>query len=198
MTWQPDYIDVDELKRFLRISDMLDDAELAVLVTAASRAIDEHCNRQFGLEDAPVERLYTASYDYSRGLWFVDIADLMTVTGLAVEIDGTPIGEYSLEPVNAAADLKPWTRLFFTGGTWAAPVTADDAVSITARWGWSYVPYQVMAATRLQASRFASRRDSPYGIAGSPSQGSEMRLLSRVDPDVAVLLRGLSRRRKVA
>jgi len=55
-------------------------------------------------------------------------------------------------------------------------------------WGWSAVPVPVKEATYLQASRFHSRRDSPYGIAGSPDQGSELRLLSRVDPDVAVSL----------
>jgi hypothetical protein len=40
----------------------------------------------------------------------------------------------------------------------------------------------------LQASRFYARRDSPYGVAGSPDLGSEVRLLSKVDPDVAVSL----------
>jgi hypothetical protein len=60
------------------------------------------------------------------------------------------------------------------------------------------VPSAVKLATRLQASRFMARRDSPYGVAGSPDAGSEIRLLSRVDPDVAVALRGFSRPRRAA
>lgn len=197
MAWKPDYIDIAELKRFIRVSDDIDDAELSVLVTAASRAIDAHCNRQFGLEPAPVERFYSASYDYARGVWTVEIDDLMTVTGLVVEVDGDAVADYSLEPLNAALDLKPWTLLVFADGAAAGPICETGAVGITARWGWSNFPYPATAATRLQASRFASRRDSPYGVAGSPTQGSEIRLLSRVDPDVAVLLRGLGRRRRV-
>lgn len=50
------------------------------------------------------------------------------------------------------------------------------------------IPAGVTQACLLQASRFFARRYSPFGIAGSPENGSELRLLSRVDPDVAVVL----------
>jgi hypothetical protein len=62
-------------------------------------------------------------------------------------------------------------------------------VKVTALWGWTAVPVAVKQATLLQASRFFSRRHSPYGVAGSPELGSEIRLLARVDPDVGVSLR---------
>ena len=58
MAWAPDYITTEELKASLRISDTVDDAELPAVVTAASRAIDQHCNRQFGKVDAPVQRFW--------------------------------------------------------------------------------------------------------------------------------------------
>jgi hypothetical protein len=41
----------------------------------------------------------------------------------------------------------------------------------------------------LQASRLDFRRVAPAGVAGSPETGSEVRLLARVDPDVAVSLK---------
>jgi hypothetical protein len=40
----------------------------------------------------------------------------------------------------------------------------------------------------MQASRLLSRRDAPFGIAGSPEMGSEMRLLAKLDPDVDLLV----------
>jgi hypothetical protein len=43
-------------------------------------------------------------------------------------------------------------------------------------------------ATKIQASRLFVRRQSPFGIAGSPEIGT-VRLGSRLDPDVEVLLR---------
>jgi len=52
-------------------------------------------------------------------------------------------------------------------------------------------------ATVLQANRLLKRRHAPFGVAGSPELGSELRLLARVDPDVAVSLRGLGRMRAV-
>ena len=59
-------------------------------------------------------------------------------------------------------------------------------MKVTARWGWAAVPSTIKQATLLQASRLLARRDAPFGIAGSPDVGSEIRLLARVDPDVAV------------
>jgi len=52
----------------------------------------------------------------------------------------------------------------------------------------------VHEACLLQSSRIAARRDSPFGVAGSPETGSELRLLDRVDPDVAVTLSRYRRR----
>lgn len=50
------------------------------------------------------------------------------------------------------------------------------------------VPAAVRMGTLIQAARFFKRKDSPFGIAGSPEMGNETRLLSRLDPDVALLV----------
>ena len=197
MSWAPDYTSVSDAKAFLRIGDTVDDVELAMFITTASRAIDDHTNRQFGLVSAPEERLYTARPDYERGLWVVDIDDLMTTVGMSVEVSGTASTGYILEPVNALATARPWTRIAFGEDSTVTPVGDEYEVAITARWGWTTFPVAVEQATLLQASRFNARRDSPYGIAGSPDQGSELRLLARLDPDVAVSLRSLVRPRAV-
>jgi len=199
MVWAPDYLTVSEAKAFLRIGDAVDDTELAVAITAASRAIDEHCNRQFGLLAAAEAWSYVARPDLERGRWVVDIDDLMTVTGLVVEVPTVGVTTaFTKEPVNAAAKGRPWTRLVFDIDAAVTPVSTNNyAVNVTGRFGWTTVPVSVDQACQLQVSRFISRRDSPYGIAGSIDQGSELRLLSRVDPDVGVSLRGLVRPRAV-
>jgi hypothetical protein len=199
MTWSPDYLTVSELKAFLHIDDAFDDEELAVNITAASRAIDEHCNRQFGLLAAAEQWSYVAWPDFERGRWVVDIDDLMTSAGLIVEVPtvGTTTA-FTKEPTNAAAKGRPWTRIVFDADSAVTPISTNNyAVKVTGRFGWTTFPIPVKLGTRLQASRFTSRRDSPYGIAGSPDQGSELRLLSRVDPDVGVSLRGFVRPRVV-
>lgn len=196
--WKPDYITAEQLKAYRNVDDAADDTVYAAAVTAASRAIDNHCNRQFGKTDAAQERAYTAWYHYELGRWVVDIDDLQTATGLVVTVGGTAVTVYTLAPVNAVLDGMAWTQLVFGASAEAQPCGALGEVLITADpWGWGAVPVPVVNAAYLQGSRFVSRRKSPYGIAGSPDQGSELRLLNRVDPDVGVSLRGYRRARKV-
>lgn len=185
MTWAPDYITSAELKAFKNIGDAADDAEVALVVTAGSRAVDNATGRQFGQLASATEWIYTACWDRHRGRYIVSIDDLDTTTGLVVKVAGTATTDYTLEPRNAVAKGKVWTQLVF--GTGVGSSTVDD-IAITARWGWSAVPSTVKIANKLQSSRFLARRNSPFGVAGSPTDGSELRLLAKVDPDVAVML----------
>lgn len=198
MAWAPDYITVDELKDYVRVDDDVDDVQLAVAVSAASRAIDDHCNRQFGRVDVAQERTYTARPDYGRGVWVVDIDDLDDDTGLTVASAGDAITAYTLEPVNAVANGLAWTRLVVSADSGVQPTGLANGMTATVRWGWTATPPAAVLASYLQASRFVARRDSPYGVAGSPQTGSELRLLARLDPDVAVSLRRYVRPRRAA
>jgi hypothetical protein len=188
MAWAPDYASTAELREYAtRSTETVDDVQIALAVTAASRAVDRATNRQFGLVAAE-ERLYTPWYDRRRRRWVVTIDDLMSVVGLVVEVGGVATTDFTLEPRNAAALGRPWTRLVFDLGGAVTPTGAEYEAAITAPWGWTTVPDPVKLGTLLQGSRFFSRKDSPYGVAGSPELGSELRLLAKVDPDVAVIL----------
>lgn len=195
MAWAPDYVTSAELKSYLNIDDSADDTELGYAITAASRAIDQDAGRQFGVVASAEERFYTARYDRDRCRWVVDIDDLMSTSGFDAQVqdtDGVDVGQindYFLEPRNAAAQGRPWTLLVVKPDSSYKPTGLANEVAITALWGWTAVPSAVKQATLLQASRLFSRRTSPYGIAGSPDTGSELRLLARLDVDVAVALR---------
>lgn len=195
MAWAPDYVTSAELRSYLNITDSADDTELGYAITAASRAIDQDANRQFGVVGSVEERFYTARWDRQRCRWVVDIDDLMSTSNFAAETqdsDGTTVGaidDYFLEPRNAAAQGRPWTQLVVKPDSSFKPTGLANEVAITALWGWTSVPTAVKQATLLQASRLFARRTSPYGIAGSPDTGSELRLLARLDVDVAVALR---------
>lgn len=195
MAWAPDYISVAELAAYLRISDSVDDTELALAVTTASRAVDGCTHRQFGQVATAEARVYTPRWDRQRCRWVIDVDDLDTTTGFALTITAggvtTAVTDYTLEPRNAVAKGMAWTQIVLGLAAEAVPSSVDptDAAGATAKWGWSTTPSAVKLASRLQASRFAARRDSPYGVAGSPADGSELRLLARVDPDVAVSLK---------
>lgn len=195
MPWKPDYITAADVAAFLRVYDTVDNVEFGTWATAASRAIDKKCNRQFGQISTPAARVYRRppAYDAVSGLWVLEIDDVQDLTGMLVNGVSFASSGASLLPDNAPADGEPWQRI----GLPSYSYNPGAATTITARWGWSAVPTQVVAAAKLQCSRWNARRDSPYGIAGSPDTGSEMRLLARLDPDVATTLAGLSRRRRV-
>lgn len=188
--WEPDYATVPELKAYVSIpvADVVDDVELAGKIAAASRSIDQHCRRQFGQVAAVEPRVFTARARAGGALVVID--DLMDTTGLVVTADGVAVTPDRLWPANAPVLGKPYTRLWLPTGT----TCAVDGIEVTALWGWSTVPKTIKEAALLQASRLFKRRDAPFGVAGSPDLGSEIRLLAKVDPDVAVMLRKYVRR----
>lgn len=201
MAWAPDYCTSSELKAYVRIDDSADDAQVDLAITAASRAVDRATRRQFGVVASATARYYTARFDAHRSRWVVDIDDLMSTTDFAIAVDSDAdntfadaITDYQLTPRNAAADGRPWTLLVVGADSTVTPSDAlVEGVRVTAVWGWTAVPDTIKQATMLQASRLLARRNSPYGIAGSPEAGSELRLLARLDPDVELSVRSYRR-----
>lgn len=199
MAWRPDYTTLARAKEYARISDTVDDVELAVWITAASRAIEDRTNRQFGNTVSTTVKTYrqVPVYDRKKGLWVFEIDDLQSSAGLLVNGVAFNTASATLLPDNAPGDGEPYRML----GTVYAPYQQAPGVPqintlSSAVWGWASVPPGVEAACWLQLNRWSVRRDSPYGVAGSPDQSTEMRLLARLDPDVATTLAGLSRKRR--
>ncbi|WP_027934561.1 head-tail connector protein [Amycolatopsis thermoflava] len=196
MAWQPDYASAAELAEYVRGDETVDGDELAVAVSAASRAIDEFTHRQFGQTDVE-QRFYTARWSAYRDTWLVRIDDVMVVPTEVATDPGddtwTTVGNPRMLPRNAAAEGRPWTELQLPSTIGSIAV---DGVRVTARFGWTEVPDTIKQATLLQASRLFARRDSPFGVAGSPDIGSELRLLAKLDPDVQVMVANYCRDRK--
>jgi hypothetical protein len=190
VAWEPDYVTSAELKAYLRIADTDDDAMVAIYATTASRAVDSFCHRQFGKVAAVEEREYSTEYDRHLGCYVAFIDDLMDVDDLVVlDENANEITEYSLQPVNALKKGKPYERI---------AVNECGPLTISGLWGWTSVPVPVKNAALLQGARLAARRDSPFGVAGSPTEGSELRLLAQLDPDLRTSLGSKYRRERWA
>lgn len=201
MAWEPDYVTVTEAKTELRITDDVDNATIANKITSASRSIDLFCKRQFGVLAAAEARYYTPWYDEDLRRWVCEIHDIQTTTDLVVKIDTgdddtyettLSASDYILRPRNAASTLRPWTQLAIKSSA-SQPMRRSDSVYVEGRWGWTTVPTTIKDATLLQVNRLLFRRDAPAGVAGSPSSGSEIRLLAKLDPDVEVMVKAYQR-----
>lgn len=190
MAWAPDYATVGELRSYRRLGDAGDDVELALAVTSASRAIDEATDRQFGKTDSVETRTYDAGWSDTLGLYVVEIDDVHTVTGLVVTVSGAAVtsGNYRLLPRDADKRGRPWERLALRTVTPDPLGCGLGEVQVAATFGWTAVPTTIKNACLLQASRLFADRNAPFGVAGSPDMGNELRLLAKVHPDVEVML----------
>lgn len=205
MAWKPDYVTVDELQVFVGMptADTQDDAALGSAITAASRAIDSWCARQFGVLSMAATRYYAWDGRYLEGRPALRVDDVQTTTSLAVTVSQGTDGvfpttlvsatDFDLWPFNAAADGEPWTHLLLRTTAVSTFPCRARSISVAALWGWTAVPGLVKQATLIQAARWFKRKDSPFGISGSPDFGGELRLLDKLDADVSVLLQPVRR-----
>jgi hypothetical protein len=191
------YASLSDLKSAIRITDTNSDSLLQVALDAAKTAIDEHCNRTFTASTIATQRWY----EPNGGIVSTD--DFYTTDGLVIAVGGSNVplavynvsAGYTLTPPNAIALGEPYTGFYYSSSplaAWPLLHTAQRSrAQVTAKWGYAAtVPAAVRMACLLQASRWFARRNSPYGIAGSPELGSELRLLAKLDADVAVMLAG--------
>lgn len=186
------YCTLAELKASLNITDSIDDTALESAITAASRMIDDYTERFFyvnGSVGSPVTRYYTAVDPYT-----INIDDITTVSEIASDDNfdrtfGTvwSTTDYMVEPINNPVKSWPYNRVLAIGA-YIFPYQLPQSVRVKGVWGWSAIPAEVNMAALIQSSRLFGRRQSPFGIAGSPEMGT-VRLFSRLDADVEVLLR---------
>lgn len=188
MPWAPDYVTSADLEAFVRTET--GDAYIPGYGTAASRAVDDACNRQFGQFATAQTLTYDAcqAAQLASGRWLLMIDDVQDITGVTVTLAGTAVAAgvdgYQWWERNSAVFGVPYIGLTFRD----RPPAGDLAVF--AKFGWTAVPAAVPSAVRLQVNRWHVRRESPYGTAGAPSEGSEVRLAAKLDPDVRAILSG--------
>lgn len=194
------YTDLTTMKAYLGIAVSTLDDQLSMAINAASRSIDNYCQRRFWVDGQAVARTFTP-----KSLTGVDLAaDISSVSGLIVKTDAGGDGtfettwaasDYELLPVGAATafpEAEPWTAIRAVGSrtfpAWGSTwLTRLDRVQVTALWGWPAVPDAVTQACLIKASRLFHRKDSPQGIAGFGEFGP-VRLSRGEDQDVMGLL----------
>lgn len=186
-----------ELARHLGIPDGADDDRLAIAASAASRSIVSYCGRSFDTTTSASAsaRTYRAK---SPTLCITD--DFWTTTALTVKVDATDSGtygttltlntDYIVEPLNGIEDglTVPYRKIRATSWQFSTRSTFPS-VQVTAAWGWASVPDEVKEAARIQGARWFRRKDSPEGVLGGFQDFGAVRVSTRMDPDVAQLLK---------
>jgi hypothetical protein len=172
------YATVRALKSRVGIAqdDTADDEELHAACFAASRALEQFCQRTFWRTAAGTQRLFepTGYRDLDFGPW----NDLVTLTALATDEGGEgtwpttwSATDYQLVPLNPTAgpESRPYTGLRTTGARLFPAVTGygrTDRIRLTGTWGWPVVPQAIRQAALVVAAELFKAKDAPLGVVG--------------------------------
>ena len=185
------YCSLADVKASLRITDTIDDALIENSINAASRMIDQYCNRYFYSSSVGEVRYFKANDGFV--CWIDDAQSITTLETSSTDpllFDTTwNVGDYQVMPANRYANgaYYPITAITATDN-YLFPVWADIAlVKVTGQFGWPSVPEPIKFAAIIQASRLFKRLESPLGVAGVSDMGI-MRVGSSIDGDVAQLI----------
>ncbi len=192
------YVTAAALKTTLNIGSTYADADIAVAVEAASRAVDGYMNVATGMFATTTSQ--TRYYNGDWGCNYITIDPLNTLTSVAVDMDGdgtydttwTNNTDFILTPDNAAADGYPYTELRLLPQAGRRFPNYLRSIRVIGLFGWATTPGAVSQATAILAGRFLKRaRETPYGIVVVSGDAVAAARLGRIDPDVAFLLDNL-------
>lgn len=189
------YLSVGDLKATLTLNgESYADADIGIALSAASRGVEKATKRRFWADpDATSVRYYTA-----RSGRRVELNDVIEITEIAVGPGNgtfptvlTENTHFTLEPLNAAVDDKPWTSAHALRGWFP---TCRRGIRVTGRFGWPAVPDEVVLATSIIATKLLKRmREAPFGIVTFGHDAGEVARIARNDPDVLALIGNLTR-----
>ncbi len=188
------YITTAELKSTLSIGSTYADADIVTAIDAASRACDGYKDTRFW---ATTETRYYTGCPGERSLR-IDSASAVATVLVDMNGDGsyettwTNGTDFYTDPINAATDSAPYTRIVLYQQAGKRFPNYANSVKVTGTFGWPTVPSGVKEATSILASRLLKRaRETPYGIVVVAGDAVAAARLGRIDPDVAFLLDNL-------
>lgn len=185
-----DYVTADELRAYIGSDTTNFQTVAETVVTVASRAVEQMCDRYFYQDGTVTARYYPVSNP-----WYLCVDDISTSTGLLVAADDAYAGTYTtawtvttdftLAPVNPSKTGTTWPyNEILSTTTKAFPPSIPgrmNTVRVSAKWGWAAVPADVKQATLMHAAWLFKQKDAADGFVGLDGWGP-----TRSKPNAAV------------
>ena len=161
-----DFPTVEDLKAYARDEtktanyDFIDEARSAAIWTLSNET-----GRNLHLaHDTATERLYTP-----LSCELVRIHDCTTITAVTNRGVAVSASDYQREPVNnlsLAGETVPYNQLRHLSHNWQMGINNYDeaTVGVTATWGWSAIPPQLIEAFKIVAKDILGNRDVRFGL----------------------------------
>jgi hypothetical protein len=160
-----------QLKAWLNIDDSSDDQLLSMITQSASQMIRSYCGRSFEVDSAQAA---TVRYFNRIGDRVAFIDDAWSITAVATDDgdDGTysqtwTTSDYQADPVGGIGPFGlagwPYTQLAAIGDL-DFPIVDRPAVKVTAKWGWTALPADVLNATLMMAGEIYKGRSGGFEV----------------------------------
>ena len=182
------------LKSYLGIPSATSSENTAIdnAIAAAEAEIDQITGRTFEVPSGATAKTYIPFDDYT-----VYVTDIAQTTGLIVKTDTSLDGTYDTTLTITTdyvldGNTAPYRVIKrVDGSAWPRDRYGRPTVQVTAFYGYGMaIPDQVKQCALVIAARLYQRKSSPLGFqAGSVDVGFVR--ISRTDPEVIALLRGL-------
>ncbi len=182
-----DYCTITEVKSLAGASLSTDDVLLAVLITRASKIVDNYTRRSFSAVTAT--RYYTPGHDTDGATLYLG-ADLLSVTTLTNAGVVIPAEGYTLHPLNATPKQYLCLKSAYS---WTYPVDPVGVISVAGSWGYSTTPpADITQATARLALWLYRQREAPFSRVGNALTG-EYEVPVAMPDDIKALLNGYRR-----
>lgn len=188
------YLTVAEVREASQAKSASYELRVEDAINSACAEVNLWCGRRFYVDaEASARTMYPATPTLVNCPY-----DISSTSGLVIKTDTSSDGTYSttwtasdyqLEPLNQVAggiEGHPFTRIRAVGD-YGFPSRATIApVQVTAKWGWSAVPYPVRQAALQLAVETLKLPEAPFGAAGFDALGATVRV--RDNPKIARML----------
>jgi hypothetical protein len=195
------YATIDELKAQVNKEYDDDDTVLTAIITAASRAIDNYCNRindGFVAASSASARVFPGS---GKAYQFIDeCIEIETVGVKDSATDETYTTWTTDDWIGATGEPKmpnfnrvPYNFIMIrldTGSYTYFPKSPFPIVQVTAKWGYAeVVPSSIKQATITTAARWYKRGQSSWADTLASGDFGQLQFRKVLDPDVQMMLR---------
>lgn len=173
------------------------DPSITAAIPAASRALDNLCNRRFYIDTADADYYYTPVWA-DRLHFGTEEFDSITSVNVDFNADGTfeqvwvENTEYVAYPLNRTTPYRPiqWIKTHPLSARFF-PIGYPRTVKITGRAGWATTPAPIVDACKLLTVQVVKRkREAQFGVLSFADVAAH---IARTDPQFALLVDGYRR-----
>lgn len=185
------YTSAANLKSYLGVTAVTDDALLTQLISRAQGAIDNYCGRTF---EASVDTThkFTVNVDTDDDMLFLD-DDLCQITSIITDADASiPVTLTTTEYVTHPRNRTPYHAIELLESCehdWTYTTNPQNGVTVTGRWAWSVTaPDDISHACIRLAAYFYKQKDAGvYDTTAIPDAGV-IQVPQGIPQDVKIIL----------